>query len=249
MAPPLRRPAHYNLEFLQGGRPRPGGRPEAPEVRPVASLAARHEPRIRLERHSSGNRALRIAGDHGSFGVQLSTIPAAGSMAKNLREKTGAPSQSLFPSPRTLMLDRLPSSFVNHIELWLSGAGLLVIFGVSLIVGPSGLAFWRLIALIAVGVGILHGFIFWAVRRRQRQVRRESIREIQQMLSDVLKNKLAAISMYLPEEENQELVGQELNGIRTSIEDIADEVESLSEESIEGWKERYSGAVERTTDL
>ena len=147
------------------------------------------------------------------------------------------------------MLNRLPTSFVKHIELWLSGAGLLVIFGVSLIAGPSGLAFWRLIALIAVGVGLLHGLIFWAVRRRQRQIRRQSIREIQQMLSDVLKNKLAAINMYLPEEENQVLVQQEVDAIRTSIEDIADEVDSISGESIEGWKERYSGAVERTTDL
>ena len=147
------------------------------------------------------------------------------------------------------MLDRLPSFFLNHIELWLSGAGLLVIFGVSLIVGPSGLAFWRLIALIAVGVGVLHGFIFWAVRRRQRQVRRQSIHEIQQMLSDVLKNKLAVINMYLPEEENQELVEQELDGIRTSIEDIAAEIENISEESIEGWKAHYSEAVERTTNL
>jgi len=147
------------------------------------------------------------------------------------------------------MLDRLPSSFVRHIELWLSGVGLVLIFGVAFFMGSSGVAFWRLIALIAVGIGIVHGFIFWAVRRRQRQVRRQSIREIQQMLSDVLKNKLAAINMYLPEEEHQEMVEQELNGIRTSIEDIADEVENISEESIEGWKEHYSGAVERTTSL
>jgi len=147
------------------------------------------------------------------------------------------------------MLDRLPSSFVRHIELWLSGVGLALIFGVAFLMGSSGVAFWRLIAIIAVGIGIVHGFIFWAVRRRQRQVRRQSIHEIQQMLSDVLKNKLAAINMYLPEEENQEMVKQELDGIRNSIEDIAGEVENLSEESIEGWKEHYSGAVERTTDL
>ena len=147
------------------------------------------------------------------------------------------------------MLDRLPSAFVRHIELWLSGVGLFLIFGVAFFMGSSGVAFWRLIAIIAVGIGIVHGFIFWAVRQRQRQVRRRSIREIQQMLSDVLKNKLAAINMYLPEEKNQELVEQELNGIRTSIEDIADEVENLSEESIEGWKEHYSDAVERTTSL
>lgn len=147
------------------------------------------------------------------------------------------------------MLDRLPSSFVKHIELWLSGVGLLLIFGVAFFMGSSGVAFWRLIAIIAVGIGVVHGFIFWAVRRRQRQVRRQSILEIQQMLSDVLKNKLAAINMYLPEEENQELVEQELEGIRTSIEDIAREVEDLSEESLEGWKDHYSDALERTTDL
>jgi uncharacterized coiled-coil DUF342 family protein len=80
-------------------------------------------------------------------------------------------------------------------------------------------------------------------------MRRQSVREIQQMLSDVLKSKLAAINMYLPEEENQEMVEQELDGIRSSIEDITSEVENLSEESIEGWKEYYNGAVERTTDL
>jgi hypothetical protein len=123
------------------------------------------------------------------------------------------------------MLDRLPSSFVNHIELWLSGLGLVLIFGIPALVGGNGIVLWRLIALIAVGVGVVHGFIFWTVRRRQRQARRQSIREIQQMLSDVLKNKLAAINMYLPEETDQGLVEQELNGIRTSIEDIAGEVE------------------------
>ena len=80
-------------------------------------------------------------------------------------------------------------------------------------------------------------------------MRRQSVREIQQMLSDVLKSKLAAINMYLPEEENQEMVEQELDGIRSSIGDITSEVENLSEESIEGWKEYYNGAVERTTDL
>mgnify|MGYP000674511198 FL=1 len=170
-------------------------------------------------------------------------------MAKNLRDVLPHRHRIFRILPALLMLDRLPSTFVNHIELWLSGVGLAIIFGVGLFGDASGLAFWRLIAFIAVGIGIVHGFIFWAVRRRQRQVRRQSIREIQQMLSDVLKNKLAAINMYLPEEENQEMVKQELDGIRNSIEDIADEVEDISEESIEGWKEHYSGAVERTTSL
>lgn len=63
------------------------------------------------------------------------------------------------------MLGRPPSPFVNHIELWLSEVGLLLIFGVAFFMGSSGVAFWRLIALIAVGIGVVHGLIFWAVRR------------------------------------------------------------------------------------
>ena len=170
-------------------------------------------------------------------------------MAENLRDSVAHRDIALLSFRALVMLERLPSSFVKHIELWRSAAGLGIIFGVGYASGPSGPVFWRLIAVIAVGIGVVHGFIFWAVRRRQRQVRRQSIREIQQMLSDVLKNKLAAINMYLPEEENQEMVKQELDGIRASIEDIASEVESISEESIEGWKEHYSGAAERTTRL
>lgn len=151
--------------------------------------------------------------------------------------------------PRDAVLNRLPAPFVNHIELWLSGAGLVIIFGVPMLAGPSGREFWQLMAFIAVGVGLLHGLIFWVVRRRQRQVRRQSIREIQHMLSDVLKNKLTAINMYLPDDESQEMVEKEVNGIRASIKDIADEVESLSEESLEGWKDRYEDPLRRTTDL
>lgn len=69
------------------------------------------------------------------------------------------------------------------------------------------------------------------------------------MLADVVKNKLAAISMYLPEEENQELVKQELDGIQNTIEEVAEEVDSISEESLKGWKDHYDDAIERTTDL
>jgi hypothetical protein len=170
-------------------------------------------------------------------------------MAENLRDSVVHRDVALLSFRAPVMLERLPSSFVKHIELWLSAAGLGIIFGVGYASGPSGPAFWRLIAVIAVGIGVVHGFIFWAVRRRQRQVRRQSIREIQQMLSDVLKNKLAAINMYLPEDADEEMVKQELDGVRASIEDIADEIENISEESIEGWKEHYSGAVERTTNL
>lgn len=147
------------------------------------------------------------------------------------------------------MLDRLPRGFINHIELWLSGVALVLIFGIPGIVGPSGVAFWRLTAIIAIAVGTIHGVIFWVVRRRQRQIRRQSIREIQHMLADVVKNRLTAIDMYLPEEENPKMVRQEVDGIRQSIREIADHVDNLSEETLEDWEEKYDEALRQTAEV
>ena len=147
------------------------------------------------------------------------------------------------------MLNRLPRGFVNHIELWLSGVALVLIFGIPAVAGPSGVDFWRLTAIIAIAVGTIHGVIFWVVRRRQRQIRRESIRAIQAMLADVVKNRLTAIDMYLPEGDDPEMVRQEVDGIRTSIREIADHVDNLSEETLEDWEETYSEAVGQTAEV
>lgn len=147
------------------------------------------------------------------------------------------------------MIDRLPSGFVNHIELWLSSVALVLIFGIPAVAGPSGVDFWRLTAIIAIAVGTIHGVIFWVVRRRQRQIRRDSIRKIQQMLADVVKNRLTAIDMYLPEGEDPEMVRQEVEGIQTSIREIAEHVDNLSEETLEDWEETYSEALRQTADV
>ena len=56
--------------------------------------------------------------------------------------------------------------------------GTVLIFGIPAVVGLSGVDFWRLTAIIAIAVGIIHGVIFWVVCRRQRQIRRKSIRTL-----------------------------------------------------------------------
>jgi hypothetical protein len=142
------------------------------------------------------------------------------------------------------MLDRLPDGFLNNIELWLSGAALILIFGIPELLGPSGPAFWRITAIIAVVVGTFHGVLFWGVRRRQRRIRRQAIQNIQAMLADVIKNRLTAIDMYLPQDDDPELLRQEVEGIRRSIREIAEEVDTLSEESLEAWEERYDEALQ-----
>lgn len=138
--------------------------------------------------------------------------------------------------------------FLDHIELWLSFAGLVVALVVPQLLGVEDGSYWRVMAVVALAVGLIHGGIFWVVRRRQRQIRRSSINEIREMLADVVKNQLTAIDMYLPPED-QTIVRQELDGIRASIGRITQEVDSLSEESIHDWKTKYDGAIRRTTTL
>jgi len=145
-------------------------------------------------------------------------------------------------------MSRYTRIFLDHIELWLSVVGLIVAIALPHVFGAEGMSFWRATAAVAIVVGLIHGFIFWTIRYRQRQARHESIREIREMLADVVKNQLTAIDMYLPS-ENQTIVRQELDGIRASIECITQEVDTLSEETIHRWKRKYDGAIRRTTTL
>ena len=139
--------------------------------------------------------------------------------------------------------------FVDNIELWLSGAGIVVILGVPYLLNPSPSEFWRVAAITAIGVGLLHGVIFWVIRRRQRTIRQKSINEIRGMLADVVKNKLSVIEMYLPDEEEQDVVAAQLEGIHDSIEQISEEVDTLSEESIDDWKTKYDGPARQTVTM
>jgi hypothetical protein len=82
---------------------------------------------------------------------------------------------------------------LNNIELLLSGIGLLVIWLVPSLVVRGQYDIWKATAVTAIAVGLIHGFIFWLIRRRQRIVRQEAIREIRLMLSDMINNELTII--------------------------------------------------------
>jgi hypothetical protein len=52
-------------------------------------------------------------------------------------------------------------SFLRNIELWLSFAELVVILIVPAMLAPDGaLVSWKIAAVTAIGVGLLHGAIF-----------------------------------------------------------------------------------------
>ena len=137
--------------------------------------------------------------------------------------------------------------FVRNIELWFSAVGVIVILSAGWL-APPAVAFWKVAGITAILVGLIHGGIFWAVRRRQRKIREKQIAEIREMLADVVKNKLSVIDMYLPEEQ-EAIVEEEIDGIRGTIRQISRNVDSLSEETIQDWKTKYDGAIRRSTDL
>ncbi len=128
--------------------------------------------------------------------------------------------------------------FFDHMELHLTGVGLLVTIAAASLAGHLTANVWMVVASTALVVGVVHGLVFWLVRRRQRQVRHAIIQSVQYMLKDVVKNQLAVVRL-----------GVELNAMKPgsvdpqrideSITQIASAVDSLSAESLRTWQNHY----------
>lgn len=130
--------------------------------------------------------------------------------------------------------------FLNNIELVLSAVGLAVIVLVPLLLQPTVDNLWAVAAMTAAVVGVLHGIIFWLIRRRQRQIRAAAIAEIREMLHDVVKNQLAIISL------NAQLSGvqsRHQQRIETCIGRIEDALNHISEESLQRWQAQYENTL------
>ena len=139
-------------------------------------------------------------------------------------------------------------AFLNNIELWLSAAGLLVIWAVPALFSSEAVDPWKVATITATAVGVLHGGIFWVIRRRQRRIRQQAILEIREMLADVVKNQLAIIGMWLPGKDRT-MYEEQIDGITESVTHISELVDTLSEEAIEDWKTTYREALESTGAL
>lgn len=130
--------------------------------------------------------------------------------------------------------------FLDNIELWLSGLGLAVIWTVPLILRPAFPDPWQPATVTAVIVGVLHGFIFWSIRKRQRDVRNQAIQEITRMLQDRINNDLAVILINVSSSSQKpEADLHRLRSTQERVQRIAHHVRSLSEESLQAWKEKY----------
>jgi len=82
------------------------------------------------------------------------------------------------------------NALLRHLELVLSAVGVLVIFVVPMVFFRQPTLRWEAAAVTAAAVGVIHGLIFYAVRRRQRLIRRDTIREMQLVVDDIVRNQL-----------------------------------------------------------
>ncbi len=129
--------------------------------------------------------------------------------------------------------------FLKYIELILTAAGLLVIaFFPSVISDDANLVASR--AITASIVGVLHGIIFFVIRHRQRQVREETIREISQMLRDIVNNQLTIISLSASKDM---AASNAIGRVQKATKAISGALESLSEESLYSWKRKYQAST------
>ncbi len=131
--------------------------------------------------------------------------------------------------------------FLNHIELWLSAAGVAVIVLAGwLLGGPAN--HWKVTAYTAIAVGVLHGVIFWTVRRRQRHVREQTLQEAHAMLRDGIQKQVAALLMM--DATAGEEQRRRLDGVFDSMVLLDHLLDSLSSERLRAWTASEEGRVE-----
>jgi len=112
---------------------------------------------------------------------------------------------------------------LKYIELILAAAGILMMFVAPYLVIPETLNLWKFIAISGVIITIVHGILKWIVRRCQRNIRREVIKEVKVVLQDRTNNNLTKISMgFGPfEERNKDNGDSDHRIIHQSIKEIS----------------------------
>lgn len=138
--------------------------------------------------------------------------------------------------------ERAGRHFVDNLELWLSSVGLGVIFAAPvLFIGrqSADASYWKVAGMTAIAVGVIHGVIFWIVRRRQRNIREQTLSDVRRMLADVVNSDLQVILFGL--ETHPELLNERnaLRKVEKSIRRITASVDALSLESLREWREKY----------
>lgn len=129
---------------------------------------------------------------------------------------------------------------VQNLELVLTAAGLVVIFAVHFIFEETYGGSWMIAAVTAIAVGVIHGLIFWLVRRRQRHIRSRALEEAKRMLKDIVNNQLCIIQFSADLQQRDQAPIKDAHArITTSVGHINAALNEISEESLDLWKKKY----------
>lgn len=126
---------------------------------------------------------------------------------------------------------------LNNIELILTLIGLLAILVMPRLLGKRDTLY--VMAVTATFVGTLQGILLWTVHQRQRAIRRETIAAVRLMMQDMVKNQLSVImtSTHLASKAPEK--GEYAERVNRSVQDISLALDTLSEESLTRWENRY----------
>ena len=132
--------------------------------------------------------------------------------------------------------------FLHNLELYLGGLSLLVILFLPHILYGDGMAF-RASTVTAI-VALLDVIILYCVRRRQKALRNDVIAEIQAMLQDVVRNKLALLMVdtYTATRDPQQR-DESLERINQTIQTVLEILDSISDDSLHQWQSKYGAIV------
>lgn len=129
---------------------------------------------------------------------------------------------------------------LRYLEIVFTVVGVGVIFGVTALFSSRGASVWQVAAITAIMVGVIHGLLFWVVRRRQHQVRLTTIVELQGMLKDIINNQLTVIrTMNDLRDVRPGEAQRAFDYTARSVTTISDALQHLSEESLRSWKAKY----------
>jgi hypothetical protein len=127
----------------------------------------------------------------------------------------------------------------DHFELYLMGfsVGLALIIPFAVEIGTNE----QELAITALTACVFQGLVFWASRRRYRQVRREMIDELRAMLKDRINNHLTVVLMSVTQRRGAESETERelLQAAIAATAAVARVLEELSMESLGSWKAHY----------
>jgi hypothetical protein len=144
-------------------------------------------------------------------------------------------------------------AIVHHLarnfELYLMGLSVMVALIIPLAIEVDTND--RELAVTALAACVVQGVVFWLVRRRLRQVRRDMITELRAMLKDRINNQLTVVLMSVTQRGYRDVQCERelLEAAISATNAVSRVLEELSMESLSRWKAKYQVDEIRTAAI